>query len=220
MDKKDKDNRLDDFKKLKDEIIVDQVNEIFRTRPKNHVSALEEIGFEYYEEDDYEEIEEKNAKPENQNQRELVAYLEGKQDPSEAILRTFFAEKDSERPNLPLIRRYFRGANQKLKALILYGLDHYPVRIDLLSDLAYFHEFGNILGLVISHYTQACLNETNLQVFTELAQEFYYATSPDGYEALIALRELFEPHTEKRKIIDFLISEEAEAEKSAEPIEF
>jgi hypothetical protein len=220
MDKKDKDNTLDDYEKLKDEVIIDQVNEIFRAQPENYISALERIGFEYHEEDDYEEMEEKNAKAENQNQKELVAYFEGKQDPSEAILRAFLTEKNSERPNLPLIRRYFKEANQKLMALILYGLDHYPTRIDLLSDLAYFHEFGNILSLVITHYTRACLNEMNLQVFTELAEDFYYAASADGYEALIALRELFEPHTEKRRIIDFLISEEAEAEKSVDPIDF
>lgn len=220
MDKKDKDNPLDDYEKLKDEIIIDQVNEIFRTRPENYVSALERIGFEYHEEDDYEEIKEKNARPENQNQEELVAYFEGKEDPSEAILRIFFVEKDSERPNLPLIRRYFKEGSQKLKELILYGLDHYPNRIDLLSDLAYFHEFKNILSLVITHYTRACLNEMNLQVFAELAEDFCYATNPDGYEALIALRELFESHTEKRKIIDFLISEEVEAGKSSEAIKF
>jgi hypothetical protein len=219
MDKKDKDNPLDNFKKLKDEIIVDQVSEIFRTRPRNYIGALEEIGFEYHEEDDHEEIEERNAKFENQNQMELAAYLEGKQDPSDAILKIFFAEKDSERQNLPLIRRYFKEANQKLKALILYGLDHYPERIDLLSDLSYFHEFENILSLLISHYTRACFNEMNLQVFAELADDFYYATKPDGYEALIALRELFAPDTEKRKIVDFLISEEAEVEKNAEAIE-
>ena len=53
MDKKDKENPLDDFKKLENEIIVDQVKEIFRTRPKNYIGALEEIGFEYHEEDDY-----------------------------------------------------------------------------------------------------------------------------------------------------------------------
>lgn len=220
MDKKDKDNPLDDYEKLKDEIIIDQVNEIFRTRPENYISALERIGFEYHEEDDYEEIKEKNARPENQNQEELVAYFEGKEDPSEAILRIFFVEKDSERPNLPLIRRYFKEGSQKLKELILYGLDHYPNRIDLLSDLAYFHEFKNILSLVITHYTRACLNEMNLQVFAELAEDFCYATNPDGYEALIALRELFESHTEKRKIIDFLISEEVEAGKSSEAIKF
>jgi len=63
------------------------------------------------------------------------------------------------------------------------------------------------------------VNQVNLETFTELAQDFYYATNPDGYEALYALRELFEPHTEKRKIIDFLISEEEEAEKLVKQIE-
>ena len=85
--------------------------------------------------------EEKKAKPENENQRNLVAYFEGKRDPSETILTTFLAEREAERPNLPLIRKYFKQANQKLKALILYGLDNYPARLDLLSDLSFFHEF-------------------------------------------------------------------------------
>jgi hypothetical protein len=111
-------------------------------------------------------------------------------------------------------------ANKRLKSLLLYGLDRYPARIDLLSDLAYYHEFENILGILIPHYTRACLNEMNLETFTELARDFYYATYPDGYEALYALRDLFETHTEKRKIIDSLIAEEEEAEKFSGPIEF
>ncbi len=57
MGKKDKDDTLDDYKKLKDEIIIDKVNEIFRSRSDNYIAALEEIGFEYHEEDDEEEIE-------------------------------------------------------------------------------------------------------------------------------------------------------------------
>jgi len=208
MEKKNKDNTLDDYKKLKNEIIIDRVNEIFRSQPDNCITALEELGFEYHEEDDEEKIEEKRAKPENKNQRNIVAYFEGKQDLSETILKTFLAERDAEHPNFPLIRKYFKEANHKLKALILYGLDHYPSRIDLLSDLAYFHEFENILSLLITYYTRACVNEEDLETFTELVQDFYYTTNPDGYEALFALRELFELHTEKRKIIDFLISEE------------
>jgi len=208
MEKKNKDNTLDDYKKLKNEIIIDRVNEIFRSQPDNCTAALEELGFEYHEEDDEEKIEEKRAKPENKNQRNIVAYFEGKQDLSETILKTFLAERDAEHPNFPLIRKYFKEANHKLKALILYGLDHYPSRIDLLSDLAYFHEFENILSLLITYYTRACVNEEDLETFTELVQDFYYTTNPDGYEALFALRELFELHTEKRKIIDFLISEE------------
>lgn len=33
-----------------------------------------------------------------------------------------------------------------------------------------------------------------------MAQDFYYATTPDGYKTYVALRELFEPETEKVKI--------------------
>jgi hypothetical protein len=41
------------------------------------------------------------------------------------------------------------------------------------------------------------------------------------HEAYYALRELFEPGTEKRKIIDFIIFEEEEAQKkSSQPIDF
>ena len=72
---KDKDSTLDDYKKLKDEMIIDKVNEIFRTQPENYIAALEDIGFTYVEEEDEEEIEEKRAKPENQNQRDLVAFF-------------------------------------------------------------------------------------------------------------------------------------------------
>jgi len=204
---------FDDYKKLKDEVIIDKVNEIFRSRSDSYIAALEEIGFEYHEEDDEEEIEERKAKPKNKNQRKLVAYFEGEEDASEIIFAAFITERYAKRPNLPLIRKYFKKANQKLKALLIYGLDHYPGRIDLLSDLTYFHEFENILTTLIIYYTRACVNQENLETFTELTQDFYYATNPDGYEALYALRELFEPHTEKRKIIDFLISEEEEEEK-------
>jgi hypothetical protein len=66
---------------------------------------------------------------------------------------------------------------------------------------------------------QACVDQENLQTFGELAREFYWATNPDGYEALHALRELCAQHREKRTIIDFLI-EEMEAEASEEPIGF
>jgi len=210
MGKKDKDDSLDDYKKLKDEIIIDKVNEIFRSGSDNYLAALEEIGFKYHEEDDDEEIEERKAKPKNKNQRKLVTYFEGAEDASEMIFATFLTERYAKRPNLPLIRKYFKKANQKLKALLIYGLDNYPGRIDLLSDLTYFHEFENILTTLITYYTRACVNQGNLETFTELAQDFYYATNPDGYEALHALLERVEPHTEKRKIIDFLISEEEE----------
>ena len=76
-----------------------------------------------------------------------------------------------------------------------------------MSDLAFFHKFENILRLLITYYTRACVTQSNLETFTELAWDFYYSTNPDGYEALYALRKLFDPDTEKRKIIDFMIAD-------------
>lgn len=78
MGKKDKDDTLNDYNKLKDEIIIQKVNEIFLSRPDNYIAALEEIGFEYHEEPDEEEIEEKEAKPKNKNQRKWSHILKGR----------------------------------------------------------------------------------------------------------------------------------------------
>jgi len=222
MGKKDKDSVLDDYEKLKTEITRDKVNEIFRSHPKDYIAKMEELGFEYFEDDDdCEEIEESNAQPENQRQRFLVAYFEGRKKLSKKIFESYSEEKATENPNYPLIRKYYKEANKNLKSLLLYGLDNYPGRIDLLSDLAFFHEFKNILNILITYYTQACIDQGNLETFSELAKDFYYSTNPDGYEAYYALRELFEPETDKRKIIDFLIAEDEEAErKASQPIEF
>ena len=220
MSKKKKDPVIEDYEKLKNQIVIDKVDEVFRTQPHNYISAMEEIGFTYYEDDDDEEMEEANAKPENQNQKDLVAFFKGEIELSDRILQIFFEERDAENPNLPLIRKYFKKANPNLKSLILYGLDHYPGSVDLLSDLGYFHEFGNILSVLITYYTRACVDQENLETFSELAQDFYYATIPDGYEALFALRDLFESGTDKRKIVDFLIAEEEEAKKDSRPVKF
>jgi len=221
MGKKKKDPVIDEYEKLKNKIIIEKVDEVFRTQPDNYISALEEIGFKYYDDgDDMEEMEEANAKPENQNQKDLVAYFEGQKELSDKILQTFLEERDTENPNLPLIRKYFKKANQNLKALILFGLDHYPGKIELLSDLGFFHEFENILSTLITYYTQACVDQENLETFSELAQDFYNTTIPDGYEALYALRDLFETGTDKRKVIDFLIDEEEGAKKDIGPVKF
>jgi len=98
MGKKYKDDTLDDYKKLKDEVIIDKVNEIFRSRSDSYIAALKEIGFEYHEEDDEEEIEERKAKPKNKNQRKLVAYFEGEEDASEIIFAVFITERYAKRP--------------------------------------------------------------------------------------------------------------------------
>lgn len=205
MARKEKDP-LEEYLKLKNEMIRDKVEDIFRTQTGNWKEALEEIGFKYYEEVDEEEIEERKARPQNKAQRDLVAYFEGQKEVSDDLLTTLITKRYKKRPNLPLIRKYFKSANQRLKALIIWGLDQYPASIELLYDLTYFHEFENVLRPLIHYYTSACVNQANLEMFTHLAQDFYYATAAADYEALLALRDLFEPGTEKRKIIDFLIA--------------
>jgi hypothetical protein len=215
MKKKKKNSPLDDYEKLKNEIVRDRANDIFRNHPKDWAAKLEDFGFTWFDdEDDTEEIEEQSARPENKNQEDLVNYFENGILLSEEIFISYSEEKAAENPNLPLIRKYFRAANPNLKALLLYGLDNHSARIDLLDDLAFFHEFKNILTLLITYYTRACVEQTNLETFTELARDFYFATFPDGYEAYHALRELFKHGTSKRIIIDALIQSE---EKSEEP---
>jgi hypothetical protein len=217
MGKKEDDSVLDDFEKLKIEILQEKVNEIFRTNKDSgaRIEKMEELGFTYVEDDyGFDEIEEENnAEPENERQKKLVAYFENQVELSEEIFLCFCKEKADENTSLPLMRKYFRAANQNLKNLLIYGLDQYPGRIDLLDDLGFFHEFENILSILMKYYTQACIDQGNLDTFSELVQDFYYATNPDGYEPYYALRDLFEPWTDKRKTIDFLIEDAEEAEK-------
>jgi len=212
MRKKDKDSIIENFEKLKNEIVSDKANDIFRDNPKEWVSKLEDFGFTYIDdEDDSEEIEERNAKPENQRQKDLVDFFEGGKKLSDEIFEIFSEETAAVTPNYPLIRKYFKQANANLKALILYGLDNYPRRIDLLVDLAFFHEFENVLSLLIKYYTRACVEQENLDTFNDLVQDFYFVTASDGYQAYLELRKRFAPDTNKRIIIDALI--EAENDK-------
>ena len=220
MAKDHKNSVLDEFLKLKNEIIRDKVNEIFRKHPEDNFERMEEIGFDYFEDDeDFEEIEERNAEPKNQRQKDLVAYFETNKELSKEIFESYSEEKASENPNYPLFRKYFKEANKKLKYLILYGLDNYPQRVDLLSDLSFFHEFEKILSILIKYYTKACIEQENLSTFSELARDFYHSTNRDGYDAYYALQELFEPNTDKRKITDFLIDEMNE-DSNPQSIEF
>lgn len=215
MEKKNKNSILDEYKKLQDELIRDKVNRAFQDDPKDWVTKLEDLGFTYFDdEDDIEESEERSAIPENRRQRNLVEYFEGRKNLSPKIFELFSEEKASEKPNYPLIRKYFRKANPNLKALLLYGLDNHHGRIDLLDDLAFFHEFENVLGLLIKYYTRACVEQSNLETFAELAQDFYYTTAPDGFEAYYALQNLFAQGTEKRAIIHALIDSEDNDERT------
>lgn len=62
--KKDKDPIGDEFQKLENEMIFDKVKEIFRTQPDNYIAALEDIGFEYHEDDHDEDEEMEGGYPE------------------------------------------------------------------------------------------------------------------------------------------------------------
>lgn len=220
MGKKKEDSFLNDYQKIKNEMVFEKVDFFLKNQPGNFREALEEIGFEYYEEEDFEEKEENNAIPQNSNQKYLVSYFDGKKELSEKTLQIFDAERDAQHPNYPLIRKYFKKANKNLKALLLYGLDQRPTHVQLLCDLAYYHEFENLLNELILRFSIACSNENNLLNFSEIAQEFYYATIPDGYDALYFLKELFPSHTEKGKNIRLLIAELTKENDTFQPINF
>ncbi len=214
-----KDTFSEEFANLRDEMNRDKVSEAIRENPGNSRESLEDIGFTWFD-DEYpsEEEEETAAVPENDRQRFLVAYFEGKTPLSEAVINAFLSEHQAEEPNYPLIRRYFRAANQPLKKLILAGLENDPTNLDLLTGLIFFHEFERNLPQLITHLTKACRLEDNLQRFSEIARVFYYGTLADGYDALAALHEILDQDSDKWKIIDYLISEAASG--GQEEIEF
>ena len=202
-------HKVDPDDDLDDEITSDEIRKIFRNHPCDYIAKLEEIGFIYHDDDiDHEEQEEADARPLNANQEYLVSFFDGDIPLSEKTIEIFLEERRSRKPNLPLIRKYFKQANKNLLAMLLDGLHRYPVSNELLSDLAFFHENQNILSTLIDHYTAACEKQQNLEVFSELALDFYYATLPDGYDALHALKETYSQRTSKRSVIDFLIETE------------
>ena len=200
-----------------DDEIMDEVNRIFANHPHEYIAKLEEIGFIYYDDDvDHEEQEEADARPLNVNQEYLVSFFHSDIPLSEKTVDIFLEERRSHNPNFPLIRKYFKQANKHLLSMLLYGLHRYPVSVELLSVLAFFHETKNILGTLIERYIAACELQQNLEVFSELALDFFYATLPDGYDALHALKEKYPPGTDKRVTIDFLIEMENSREGDAD----
>ena len=217
--KKDK-NPLDEYQRIKSEMQFDEVSEIFRKHPDSYIQKLEELGFEYHEEEDYEKIEEDKAIPQNDRQEYLVSYFEGEHQLSDVTLQAYLEERESEHPNYPLIRKYFKKANPRLKALLLFGLDQDRTDIDLLRDLSFFHEFQNVFEELITQFVCACQEEKNLLNFSEIIQEFHYATFADGYDAISKLRELFPPDTEKGGNIEFVFTELLKDEGGSERVEF
>ena len=109
MKKKDKKKTINDLHKLKNEIVIDKVNEVFKNNPGNYKEELEKIGFQWFDDEYPDEIEEEdNAVPENRNQEFLVDYFSGDVGLSNSVIEVFLEEKYSDEPNFALIRRYFR----------------------------------------------------------------------------------------------------------------
>jgi hypothetical protein len=203
-----KDTFSEEFACLRDEMIRDKARKAVAENAGNVREALEESGFTWFgDENPSEEDEEKAAVPENVRQRFLVSYFEGKAQLSGNVISPFLSEHKAEVPNFPLIRRYFRAANQPLKKFILSGLENDSTNLDLLNDLIFFHEFERNLLQLITHLTKACRLEDDLPRFSEIAREFYYGTLTDGYHALAALLEIFYKDSDKQEIIDYLIFE-------------
>jgi hypothetical protein len=80
-----------------------------------------------------------------------------------------------------------------------------PTDDGFLNDLSLIHEFHPMLGELIERYIEACRVEEDLDCFSELAQDFFYNTSLDGYEAYHALKEIYGSDTPKGKVIDSLV---------------
>ncbi|MDD3619669.1 MAG: hypothetical protein PHX57_09790 [Desulfobulbaceae bacterium] len=212
-----KDTFSEEFACLRDEMIRDKARKAVAENAGNVREALEESGFTWLgDENPSEEDEEKAAVPENVRQRFLVSYFEGKAQLSGNVISPFLSEHKAEVPNFPLIRRYFRAANQPLKKLILSGRENDPTNLDLLADLIFFYEFERKLQELITHLTKACRLKDDLPRFFDKEREFYHRTRADGYNALAALLEIFDEDSDKRKIVDFLISEAANSEEEME----
>jgi hypothetical protein len=205
MKKKEK-NFNDEIIKIKNELVTERINEIFRTEPESYRTELVMLGFEWLDVDYPDEVEEENnAAPENIDQELLVAYFDGEVEFSDELVEVFLREKLSNRPNYALLRRYFRQGNRNLKTLIYHGLEIDPTDDGFLNDLSLIHVFHPMLGELIERYTEACRIEEDLDSFSELAQDFFYNTTLDGYEAYNALKEIYSSDTPKGKVIDSLV---------------
>lgn len=202
---------------------VREVSEIMRRRPHNAIEALEALGFTYVVEDGEDEAdiaEERAAMPQNTAERNLVEYLDGDAPPDETMLALWRDVTEAEEPNYPLYRRYFRAGNARLKALLLFGLEHNPADRELLSDLSFFHLFSPMLKELIALYSRACDAEDDPDRFTVLAGDFDDFTYDSGYEALLALQERYPSGSEKAVLVQKLFAEREKLEAQMEPRNF
>jgi len=210
----------DDFEKEKRKLMFKEVARVIKEHPGNYAEKLAELGFRWVDDEiDEEEVEERAATIRSDNEKNLIAYFEGEVELSDKVLDLFFAEKNSDSLNYPLFRGYFKRGNNKLKELLMYGLGKHPTDIGLLSDLAYYHEFRNVLGELIEAYLTACGRENDPERFTQLVMSFYLDTEPDGFDALHELEQVCSPGSEKWEVIQS-VRKILESDSEPEDIEF
>jgi len=210
----------DDSEKAKRKVFFRKVAKAIKENPGNYSDKLTEFGFTWFDDEvDEEGEEERTATIRNDNEKYLVAYFEGSTELSDQVLDAFLAEKNSDSPNYPLFRVYFKKGNDKLKDLLKYGLEKYPTDIGLLGDLGYYNEFCNVLGELIQAYLLACGKEHELGRFGELVMSFYFDTEPDGFDAFHELEQVCSPGSPKWEVIQS-IRMELEVDSEMEDIEF
>ena len=210
----------DDFEKEKRKLMFKEVARVIKEHPRNYTEKLAELGFTWVDDEiDEEEVEERAATIRTDNEKNLVAYLEGEVELSDKVLDLFLTEKNSDSLNYPLFRRYFKKGNTRLKELLMYGLEKHPTDRGLLSDLSYYHEFRNILGELIEAYLTACGREHDLDRFGQLVMSFYLDTEPDGFDALHELEQVCSPGSEKWEVIQ-AVRKQLESDSEPEDIEF
>ena len=195
----------EEYEDIKNEILMDKVSDTIKKDPKNWRNNMEEIGFTWIDDSQDEIEEEKNATPMNGSQEYLVAYFEENIIFNNKLIEIFIKETESENPNYPLFRKYFKAGNTRLIHLLMSGISCLPTNQVLLSGLSYFHENRNILTRIISAYTDACCEENNTKRFKELCIDFINDTNPDGYDALAELKLISHKNREKLLVLEEII---------------
>ena len=194
---------------------VEAITRLYRRRQHNMIEEVEKLGFKYDVDDgdDADEIaEEKTARPENENEKRLVSFLENRAEPDNKITALWCQETQKDDASVALWRRYFRAGSAQLRMLILFGLDTHPCDQILLMQLAFLHEFVPMHREILARYLRACDEETDLQKFAVLAQDFDEAADSFDYDSLKALRERYAGNPSKSAIVIALLDARAKVE--------
>jgi len=199
-------SHFDDLEKLKRTTISRQVDRIFENKNSSYADGLEDIGFEWVDDEESQEeaehYEEEQAIPATLNQEFLVAYLESRLEPDDRVFDVYITETTGKNVNYPLFRRYFKRGSEQLRMLLVYGLSLRPCCRDLLMDLSVLHYHCGILSVLVQAYLTACNNENDSAKFELLARDFYSTTCHDGYDALHELKQFYSLETNKRKVLE------------------